>query len=366
MRRLLVDNHETRKNQRAHIRRSIAVYRSLIDAEVLEVLNEPDEQGRPMRVNLDLQDDFRLNQPLSLFALEAMAALDRDAPDLAWQLLSVIESVLEDPMVILLAQLDRAKDALIAELKRDGVEYEQRMEQLEQLSWPKPEADFLEAAFDVFQRHHPWVGRDRVSPKSVVRDMLEHAETFNQYVARYGLKRSEGAVLRYLTDCYKAMLQTVPVDIESAEFDDLTEWLGEMIRRVDSSLLDEWERLRTPDDGDHPVDPPPPANLTANRRAFSVLVRNEMFRLLTEIAHGRPGDLADDIAAYWEEHNLIHLDADARSTEFIDIDLDAGLATQIICDPEGHNEWILEAEIDLESSDAEDRAVVIPVSIRRR
>lgn len=366
MRRLLVDNHETRKNQRAHIRRSIAVYRSLIDAEVLEVLNEPDEQGRPVRVNLDLQDDFRLNQPLSLFALEAMAALDRDAPDLAWQLLSVIESVLEDPMVILLAQLDRAKDALIAELKRDGVEYEQRMEQLEQLSWPKPEADFLEAAFDVFQRHHPWVGRDRVSPKSVVRDMLEHAETFNQYVARYGLKRSEGAVLRYLTDCYKAMLQTVPVDIESAEFDDLTEWLGEMIRRVDSSLLDEWERLRTPDDGDHPVDPPPPANLTANRRAFSVLVRNEMFRLLTEIAHGRPGDLADDIAAYWEEHNLIHLDADARSTEFIDIDLDAGLATQIICDPEGHNEWILEAEIDLETSDAEDRAVVIPVSIRRR
>jgi len=366
MRRLLVDNHETRKNQRAHIRRSIAVYRSLIDADVLEVLDEPDEQGRPVRVNLDLQDDFRLNQPLSLFALEAIAALDRDAPDLAWQLLSVIESVLEDPMVILLAQLDRAKDALISELKRDGVEYEQRMEQLEQVSWPKPEADFLEAAFDVFRHHHPWVGRDRVSPKSVVRDMLEHAETFNQYVARYGLKRSEGAVLRYLTDCYKAMIQTVPVDIESDEFDDLTEWLGEMIRRVDSSLLDEWERLRAPDDGDHPVDPPPPANLTANRRAFSVLVRNEMFRLLTEIAHGRPGDLGDDIAAYWEEHNLIHLDADARSTEFIDIDLDAGLATQIICDPEGHNEWILEAEIDLESSDSEDRAVVIPVSIRRR
>ncbi|MGA0236887.1 MAG: DEAD/DEAH box helicase [Acidimicrobiales bacterium] len=366
MRRLLVDNHETRKNQRAHIRRSIAVYRSLIDADVLEVLDEPDEQGRPVRINLDLQDDFRLNQPLSLFALEAIAALDRDAPDLAWQLLSVIESVLDDPMVILLAQLDRAKDALISELKRDGVEYEQRMEQLEQVSWPKPEADFLETAFDVFRRHHPWVGQDRVSPKSVVRDMLEHAETFNQYVARYGLKRSEGAVLRYLTDCYKAMIQTVPVDIESAEFDDLTEWLGEMIRRVDSSLLDEWERLRAPGDEDHPVDPPPPANLTANRRAFSVLVRNEMFRLLTEIAHGRPGDLADDIAAYWEEHNLIHLDADARSAEFIDIDLDAGLATQIICDPEGHNEWILEAEIDLESSDSEDRAVVIPVSIRRR
>jgi len=366
MRRLLVDNHETRKNQRAHIRRSIAVYRSLIDAEVLEALDEPDDQGRPVRINLDLQDDFRLNQPLSLFALEAIAALDRDAPDLAWQLLSVIESVLEDPMVILLAQLDEAKDTLIAELKRDGVEYEQRMEQLEQVTWPKPEADFLEAAFDVFQRHHPWVGRDRVSPKSVVRDMLEHAETFNQYIARYGLKRSEGAVLRYLTDCYKAMIQTVPVDIESEEFDDLTEWLGEMIRRVDSSLIDEWERLRNPEEGDDPVVPPPPANLTANTRAFSVLVRNEMFRLLTDIAHGRAGELADDVAAYWEEHTVMHLDADARSTNFIDIDLDAGLATQIICDPEGHNEWVLEAEIDLDASDSEERAVVIPVSIRRR
>ena len=124
------------------------------------------------------------------------------------------------------------------------------MEQLEQVTWPKPEADFLEPAFEVFARHHPWVERDRVQPKSVVRDMLEHAETFNQYIARYGLKRSEGAVLRYLTDCYKAMVQTVPVDVESEEFDDLTEWLGEMIRRVDSSLLDEWEKLRNPDDDD--------------------------------------------------------------------------------------------------------------------
>ena len=225
MRNLLVDNHETRKNQRSHIRRSIAVYRSLIEAEVLEALDEPDEKGRPVRINLDLQDDFRLNQPLSLFALEAIDALDRAAPHFAWQLLSVIESVLDNPMVVLLAQLDKAKETLISELKRDGVEYEQRMEQLEQVTWPKPEADFLEPAFEVFARHHPWVGRDRVQPKSVVRDMLEHAETFNQYIARYGLKRSEGAVLRYLTDCYKAMVQTVPVDVESEEFDDLTEWL---------------------------------------------------------------------------------------------------------------------------------------------
>jgi len=366
MRRLLVDNHEPRKRQRDHIRRSIAIYRSLIDADILEVLVQPDDRGRPVRINLDLQDDFRLNQPLSLFALEAMQALDRDAPDLAWQLLSVIESVLDDPMVVLLAQLDKAKETLVTELKRDGVEYEQRMEQLEQVTWPKPEVDFLEPAFETFARHHPWVGRDRVSPKSIVRDMLEHAETFNQYIARYGLKRSEGAVLRYLTDCYKAMVQTVPVDIESEEFDDLTEWLGAMIRRVDSSLIDEWERLRNPEDDPHPVEATPPTALTANTRAFRVLVRNEMFRVLTELAHGRAGALETDVSAYWAEHDLIHIDADARAAEWVDIDLEAGLATQTICDPEGHNEWILEAEIDLDASDSEDRAVVIPVSVRRR
>ena len=230
-------------------------------------------------------------------------------------------------MVVLLAQLDKAKETLISELKRDGVEYEQRMEQLEQVTWPKPEADFLEPAFEVFARHHPWVGRDRVQPKSVVRDMLEHAETFNQYIARYGLKRSEGAVLRYLTDCYKAMVQTVPVEVESDEFDDLTEWLGEMIRRVDSSLLDEWEKLRNPDDDDSPLDAPQLTAFTANRRAFTVLVRNEMFRVVAELAHHRAGALADDMAAYWDEHDHIHIDADARAAQWCEIDLDTGFAT---------------------------------------
>ena len=269
-------------------------------------------------------------------------------------------------MVVLLAQLDKAKETLISELKRDGVEYEQRREQLEQVTWPKPEADFLEPAFEVFARHHPWVGRDRVQPKSVVRDMLEHAETFNQHIARYGLKRSEGAVLRYLTDCYKAMVQTVPVDVESEEFDDLTEWLGEMIRRVDSSLLDEWEKLRNPDDDDAPMEAPPLASFTANKRAFTVLVRNEMFRVVTELAHHREGELADDMAAYWVEHDHIHMDADARAAQWCEIDLDTGFATQTLCDPAGFNEWVLDAEVDLAASDEEERAVVIPVAVRRR
>ncbi len=245
MKRLLVDNHEPRSRQRRHIRKAVRVFRSLTDAEIVEVLNEPDEQGRPVRVNLDLQDEFRLNQPLGLFVVEAVAVLDPDAPDYHLQVLSVAESVLEDPTAVLLAQRDRARDQLMAEMKAADVEYEERLERLAEVTWPKPEAEFIEPAFEVFARHQPWVGHLRPSPKSVVRDMVEHADTFNQYISRYGLKRSEGLVLRYLTDCYKALVQTVPATAVNERLAEMAEWLGELVRNVDSSLLDEWEQLRS-------------------------------------------------------------------------------------------------------------------------
>ncbi|MXZ96044.1 MAG: DUF3516 domain-containing protein [Acidimicrobiaceae bacterium] len=245
MKRLLVDNHEPRSRQRRHIRKAVGVFRSLIDAEIVEVLPEPDGSGRPVRVNIDLQDEFRLNQPLGLFAVEAISVLDPEAPDYHLQALSVAESVLEDPLAVLLAQRDAARDELMTRMKEEGVEYEERMARLAEVTWPKPEAEFIEPAFDTFARHHPWVGHLRPSPKSVVRDMVEHADTFNQYVSRYGLKRSEGLVLRYLTDCYKALVQTVPAAAVDDRLAEVSEWLGELVREVDSSLLDEWERLRS-------------------------------------------------------------------------------------------------------------------------
>ena len=244
MKRLLVDNHEPRARQRRHIRKAVGVFRSLIDAEIVEVLDAPDESGRPVRVNIDLQDEFRLNQPLGLFAVEAVSVLDREAPDYHLQVLSVAESVLEDPLAVLLAQRDQARDELMTRMKEEGVEYTERMARLAEVTWPKPEAEFIEPAFDTFARHHPWVGHLRASPKSVVRDMVEHADTFNQYVSRYGLKRSEGLVLRYLTDCYKALVQTVPSAAIDDRLAEVIDWLGGLVREVDSSLLDEWERLR--------------------------------------------------------------------------------------------------------------------------
>lgn len=359
MKRLLTDNHETRKAQRRHIRRAIAVYRSLLEAEIIET--------DPLRVNLDLQDDFRLNQPLSLFVVEALDGLDPEAPDHHLQVLSLVEAILEDPMAVLIAQKDKAKDALISDLKAQGVEYEERMDRLDEVTWPRPEADYIEPAFEIFARHHPWVGRDRVSPKSVAREMLEFAETFNQFVARYGLKRSEGLVLRYLTDVYKTLVQTVPRERSSEDLDDVIEWLGATIRRVDSSLIDEWERLRDPDPLD--IDDPTPAepdDITANTRAFRVLVRNELFRLVTELAGRRTDLLADDMAPYWDEHEWIAIDADARAAQWFDHTPGATMATQILVDPDGHHEWVIEAEIDLDASRNEERAVVRPLRVRRR
>ena len=244
MKRLLVDNHEPRSRQRRHIRKAVGVFRSLVDAEIVEVLDEADGLGRPVRVNLDLQDEFRLNQPLGLFAVEAVDVLDPAADDYHLQALSVIESILEDPMAVLLAQRDKARDELMTKMKDEGVEYEERMARLAEVTWPRPEAEFIEGAFDVFARHHPWVGHLRPSPKSVVRDMVEHADTFNQYVSRYGLKRSEGLVLRYATDAYKGLAQTVPVAAVNERLGEVIDWLGALVREVDSSLLDEWERLR--------------------------------------------------------------------------------------------------------------------------
>ena len=358
MKRLLTDNHEPRSAQRRHIRRAIAVYRSLLEAQIVEL--------DPLRINIDLQDDFRLNQPLSLFVVEAVEALDPEVPDHHLQVLSLVESVLEDPMVVLIAQKDKLKDELVSEMKASGVEYGERMDRLEQVTWPKPEAEFIEPAFAIFARHHPWVGRDTVSPKGVVREMLEFAETFNQFVTRYGIKRSEGQLLRYLTDCYKTLIQTVPSAHLTDDLEDVIEWLGAMIRRVDSSLIDEWERLRDPDIVEVEPTQPDDFDITANERAFSVLVRNELFRTVTSLATRRQiTPEIEGIEAYFCAHETIEIDADARSSRWVVIDLQRGLATQTLCDPERYMEWVLEAEIDLGASRLEDRAVVTPIRVKR-
>ncbi len=364
LKRLLQGNHETRKRQRNHIKRTISIYRSLLDADLLETLDEPDEQGRRVRVNFDLQDEFALHQPLSLWAIEAIDQLDPDDDGYAISALTTVESVLESPGVIIAAQIDKAKTELLADLKSRGVEYEERMERLDEVEAPKPESERLYASFDAFRGHHPWIAGDNVRPKAIVRDILEQAMTFKEFVNHYGLKRSEGVVLRYLSDCYKALIQNIPDDAKTDELLDLIEWLGAVVRQVDSSLIDEWERLIAPsDERAEDITPAVADDITSNPRAFRVMVRNELFRWVTCLATGQTSRLPasaepSELDDYWDEFDTIVLDAEARGPSRFSYDPDTGLAIQIIHDPDAIDAWRIEGRVDVEASIEEGTAVV--------
>ena len=299
MKHLLTDNHEDRAKQRKHIHRAIEIYRALLAGGVVERLEEPDELGRYVRLTVDLQYDFALNQPLSPFALAAIELLDKESETYALDVLSVIESTLDDPRQILSAQQFRARGEAVAAMKAEGVEYEERMELLDDVTYPKPLEDVLEAAYEIYRRGHPWVGDYPVSPKSVVRDMFERAMTFGEYVQFYGLSRSEGLVLRYLADAYKALRQTVPDEAKTEELTDLIEWLGELVSQVDSSLIDEWEQLSHPDPESAGIEAAP-KSVTRNTRAFRILVRNALFRRVMLAALRRYDELGElDAADGW-------------------------------------------------------------------
>ncbi len=374
MRHLLTDNHEDAAAQRRHIRQAFAIYRALLAGGVVERLAEPDEQGRRWRLTVDLQADFALNQALSPLALAAIELLDRDSPLYPLDVLSAIEATLDNPRQVLSAQLFKARGEAVAQMKADGIEYEERMDLLDQVSYPRPLAELLEAAYNMYKRGHPWVADYQLAPKSVARDMYERAMTFVEYVGYYGLARSEGLVLRYLADAYKALRQTVPEEARTEELADLIEWLGELVRQVDSSLIDEWERLRNPAEVPAaPLDELPPA-VTGNQRAFRVLVRNALFRRVELAALRRYDELgaldaesgwdadawADALEPYYDEHDEIGAGPDARGPALLIIDKqrDHWTVRQILDDPAGDHDWGISARIDLAASDEAGAAVV--------
>ncbi len=379
MKHLLTDNHEDRAAQRKHISRAIAIYRALLAGGVVERLPEPDADGRWVRLTVDLQEDFALNQPLSPLALAAIELLDRSTPEYPLDVLSVIEATLDNPRQVLSAQLFRARGEAVAAMKAEGIEYDERMDLLEAVTYPRPQADLLEAAYNIYRQGHPWVADHALSPKSVARDMFERAMTFAEYVSFYGLARSEGLVLRYLADAYKAMRQTVPEEARTEELSDLIEWLGELVRQVDSSLIDEWERLRNPvEEVAHLAADRPPA-VTGNKRAFRVLVRNALFRRVELAALRRWEELgsldadagfdaeawASALAPYFASHDEIGTGADARGPGLLILEEQPGAwaARQIFDDPAGDHDWGFSATVDLDASDEAGVAVVTVTSV---
>lgn len=384
MRHLLEDNHEPRKAQLRHIRRAIAIYRSLLDGGVVEKLDTPDAEGRTIRLTVDLQQDFALNQPLSTFALASFDLLDPESPSYALDMVSVVESTLDDPRQILAAQQNKERGIQVGQMKADGIEYEERMERLQDVTYPKPLEELLSHAYDVYAKSHPWVRDHPVSPKSIIRDMYERAMTFTEFTSFYELARTEGIVLRYLASAFKALDHTIPDDLKSEDLQDLIAWLGELVRQVDSSLLDEWEQLANPEvetaeQAQEKADQVKP--VTANSRAFRVLVRNAMFRRveLAALDHVNVlGELDSEsgwdadawgeaLDGYWDEYDDLGTGPDARGPKLLQIEEDPvhGLwrVRQTFADPNGDHGWGISAEVDLAASDEEGRAVIRVTSV---
>jgi hypothetical protein len=354
-----------------------------------------------VRLAVDLQENFALNQPLASFAVSVLELLDPESETYALDVVSVVEAILDDPFPVLRAQADKARGEAVAEMKAEGIEYDERMELLEEVTYPKPLDEGLRNAFGAYRETHPWVRESDLSPKSVVRDMYEQGRTFSEFVAFYGIARSEGLVLRYLSDVYRALRQTVPEQVKTDELDDLVEWLGETVRQTDSSLLDEWEALTDPESVERAsaaaaagAPPPPPRPITGNDRAFTRMVRNAMFQKIQLAARDRFEDLAQLEAAaaaltdppgrpsmtaasweealgrYWDEHETIGTGPQARSPELLMIDrhIPPGgpriwTVRQIVEDPDGDRDFAIVATVDLDASDAAGEPVIRTTSL---
>ncbi|MEJ1154393.1 DEAD/DEAH box helicase [Microbacterium marmarense] len=375
VRDIVRNNHEPRARQFELARRALDIFRTLVAADVVEVTGDGSIQ-----LTVDLQANFALNQPLSPFALAAIELLDPEdeagsvgSGHYALDVVSVIESTLDNPRPVLSQQQFLARGEAVAAMKRDGIEYDERMELLEEVTYPKPLEELLNQSYEVFASSQPWIRDFELSPKSVVRDMFERAFSFAELTQHYQLARSEGLVLRYLSDAYRAIRQTVPTEAQTSELLDLIEWLGELVRQVDSSLVDEWEALINPvTDPAAPVVPPAPPSVLTNRRAFLVLVRNELFRRVQLAALQKDDELVEldpdvdwpaALDVYFDDHDELLTGGPARSPRLVDIDessADEGVwrVEQTIDDPAGDHDWRIRAEVDLAASVEEGTAIV--------
>ena len=338
-----------------HIRHLADIYTSLLQAGVVEHLSSARAQElgvSRLQLVADLPDDFALNQPLSPFALAAFELLDPDSPTFALDVISIVEAVLEDPRPLLYAQENQAKAAAVASMKAQGMEYDERMAALEEISWPKPLEELLSPAFSVYARSNPWVGDLELSPKSVIREMIENAMTFTELISRYDVGRSEGVILRYLSDAYRMMRQVIPEEIMTEELEAMISWLADLIRSVDSSLLDEWEAMMNGEELTEAegvsstvgaerafgADESGVIAFTANRHAFRNAVRRALFNfvelmsrddvdglerasaqaadsdgLFAEAAPWTGDDWDHALERYWAEHDWIDINQGARS-----------------------------------------------------
>jgi hypothetical protein len=384
MQTLIRQSHETDRAKNGHFRRAWQLFRSLVSRGIVEIVPRTAEGSR-LRVNVELQEDFSMDQALSLYLLETIPLLDPASETYDLDLLTLVESILEDPDLILRRQLDKLKGKAIAEMKAAGMDYDQRMEELEKLEHPKPLRDFVYSTFNEFADPHPWVGEENIRPKSIAREMFEGFRSFSDYVQEYDLERAEGLLLRHLNSVYKVLRQTVPELVKSDGVVDMEIYLRDMLRQVDSSLLEEWEKMQDPDYRPRgaeaelrPAKPPmkeEPPDVTRDTKAFTAAVRARVFTFLRAWSNGQDADALEALQSdftldqlrasrerYLTEHHGLRLDPEARNLRHTHVspsdDGRTWKVEQMLVDVEGLNDWVLQLEVDLEASRAAEAPVM--------
>ncbi|MFN7979153.1 MAG: DUF3516 domain-containing protein [Vicinamibacterales bacterium] len=390
MRWLIRDSHEPAAAKTAHRRRAWQLFRSLVDRGIVEFI-EPGPDGAKVRVNVDLQDDFSMDQALSLYLIETIPLLDAQSETYAVDLLTLVESILENPELILRRQLDRLKGIRVAEMKADGIEYDERMAELEKLEYPKPLRDFVYDTFNAFADRHPWVGQENIRPKSIAREMFETYKSFAEYVLEYDLERTEGLLLRHLNSVYKALSQTVPAAAKTAEVLEIEWYLRTLVRTADASLAEEWERMRDPsyvplgparDTLTRKPQAAAPYDLTTDGPAFLAAIRARVFTALRAWARGdgeatvaaldapigddaaaaSPIELAAAFTAFVVDHQGLRFDPEARNARHTHVDRREAPARwavqQVLVDGADRNDWMAEFTVDVEASRDRQQPVV--------
>lgn len=372
----LVDDSAQSAEQKQYLHgRTDEIFETMLDSSVIET-EDNGRGGKDYFLAVDVPDNFALDQPLSPFLLAALELLDPESDTYALDVISMVEATLEDPKQVLKAQQRQARDKAIAEMKADGIDYDERMEKLQEVTWPKPLENMLEAAFDEYRHDVPWANDYELNPKSVVRDMVETASDFTGYISRYNIARSEGTLLRYLSDVYRSLARTVPVEKRNDELEDIISWLRVVVRSVDSSLVDEWENAGASDaqaenDALNSVAPGGGKGaVVEDRRGLIVLIRNTMFRRIQLMDQDRSEELGaldkdwgygvrewkDALDDYYDEHEYVGIDQQARSAKLFILDdgNEKGEHTwkvrQIIDDSDGDHNWAITGTVDLDST----------------
>ena len=384
--RLIDDSAQTPEQKERLHARADEIFQTLFDTNVIET-EDRDDGGKDYFMTVDMPDDFALDQPLSPFLLAALELLDPESDTYALDVISMVEATLEDPKQVLRAQERQARDEAMIRMKEDGLDYDERMDRLQEITYPKPLEDMLQAAFDEYRHDVPWANDYWLSPKSVVRDMVETASDFTGYIARYNIARSEGTLLRYLSDAYRALARTVPQEKRDEQLDDIISWLRVVVRSIDSSLVDEWEHAGTDTDASEAA-----ANLAApgakqavveDRRGLTVLVRNAMFRRVQLMDLDKPDELGaldkdwgygvheweDTLDDYYDEHEYVNIDAKARSGELFILDESkensehSWKVRQIIDDSDGDHDWAITGTVDLDTTQSSGEVVFFDYSV---